>query len=130
MTTKKQAKRKATQLFRLCRVNDVLDENCAREVVQQVVTAGHRDCIAILTHFFRLVRLDREKHVANIESAIPLPADLQASVEAGLTRRYGPALATAFAHRPSLVGGMRIQVGFDVYDRSVLAGLEALEKSF
>jgi F-type H+-transporting ATPase subunit delta len=59
-----------------------------------------------------------------------LPPDLQASIEAGLARRYGPGLSTAFAHRPALIGGMRIQVGSDVYDGSVRAGLAALEKSF
>jgi F-type H+-transporting ATPase subunit delta len=47
-----------------------------------------------------------------------------------LTHRYGPGLTTAFAERPELIGGMRIQVGCDVYDGSVRAGLEALEKSF
>jgi len=129
MTNHKQAK-KARQLFRLCRVEDVLDENRARQVVQQLVTASHRDCLAILTYFFRLVRLDREQRMANIESATPLPADWQALIEAGLTRRFGPDLIAGFVHRPSLIGGMRIQVGFDVYDGSVLAGLDALEKSF
>jgi F-type H+-transporting ATPase subunit delta len=59
-----------------------------------------------------------------------LPPDLQAGIEAGLKRRYGPGLSTAFAHRPALIGGMRIQVGSDVYDGSVRAGLAALEKSF
>jgi F0F1-type ATP synthase delta subunit len=130
MITNAQAKRTAKQLFRLCRVQDMLDDNRVRQVVQHVVKAGYRDCRTILTHFLRLVRLDRVQHTANIESATPLPAEVQSGVEASLTRRYGPALATAFAQRPSLIGGMRIQVGFDVYDRSVLAGLEALEKSF
>jgi len=130
MISNAQVKRKAKQLFRLCRVHDVLDEDRVRQVMQHVATAGHRDCPAILGHLYRLVRLDRAQHTANIESATPLPADLEAAVEASLTRRYGSALATAFARRPSLIGGMRIQVGFDVYDGSVLAGLEALEKSF
>jgi F-type H+-transporting ATPase subunit delta len=55
---------------------------------------------------------------------------LQGTIEAGLTRRYGPGLNTAFAHRPALIGGMRIQVGSDVYDGSVRAGLAALGKRF
>ena len=130
MISNTQVKRKAKQLFRLCRVHDVLDEDRVRHVVQHVATAGYRDCPVILGHLYRLVRLDRAQHTANIESAMPLPADLKAAVEASLTQRYGSALATAFAHRPSLIGGMRIQVGCDLYDGSVLAGLEALEKSF
>jgi F-type H+-transporting ATPase subunit delta len=61
---------------------------------------------------------------------MPLPPDLQASTQVRLTRLYGPGITTSFAHRPALIGGMRVQVGSDVYDGSVLAGLAALEKSF
>jgi F-type H+-transporting ATPase subunit delta len=130
MKIKKQAKREAKQLFRMCRVDGLLDENRVRQVAEHVVAAGRRDCPAILSHFGRLVKLDLARHSATIESATPLPADLQDVVEVGLTRRYGPGLTTAFAHRPALIGGMRIQVGSDVYDGSVRAGLAALEQSF
>jgi len=130
MISARQAEREAKQLFHLCQAHDLLDENRVRQVVRRVLTAGYRDCPAILTHFLRLIRLDRIQHTANIESATPAAADIQTAVEAGLTRRYGTALITGFVHRPSLIGGMRIRVGWDVYDGSVLAGLEALEKSF
>jgi len=130
MKINKQAKREAKELFRLCLVNGLLDEQRVRQVAQRVAAARHRDSPAILSHFGRLVRLDLARHTATIESAAPLPADLQAAVEAGLGRRYGPGLTTAFAHRAALIGGMRIQVGSDVYDGSVRAGLAALENSF
>ncbi len=126
----KRVKREAKQLFRVCLVDGVLDEDRVRRVVQSVAAAGRRDCPAILSHFRRLVKLDLARRTATIESAVPLAADLQAAVEAGLSRRYGRGLATAFAHRPALIGGMRIQVGSDVYDGSVRAGLMALEMSF
>ena len=130
MKINKRARREAKQLFRLCLVDSLLDENRVRQVVQRVSAAGHRDWRAILSHFGRLVKLDLARHTATIESAAPLSADLRVSTEAGLTRRYGPGLTTTFAHRPSLIGGMRIQVGSDVYDGSVRAGLTALEKGF
>jgi F-type H+-transporting ATPase subunit delta len=76
------------------------------------------------------VKLDFAQHTATVESATPLPADLQTIVKTGLAHRYGLGLTTAFAQRPELIGGMRIQVGCDVYDGSVQAGLEALKKSF
>ena len=129
MKINKRAKREAKQLFALCLVNGVLDEHRVRHVVQLVVDAGHRDRLAILSHFGRLLKLDLARHTATIESAMPLPSDLQASIEAGLTRRYGPGLTTAFAQRPALIGGMRIQVGSDVYDGSVQGRLAALEKA-
>jgi len=130
MKINKRARREARQLFRMCLVNGILDENRVRNVMQQVSAAGHRDCPAILSHFGRLVKLDLARHTATIESATPLPSDLQVDIEAGLMRRYGPGLTTAFAQRPALIGGMRIQVGSDVYDGSVRAGLAALERTF
>ena len=130
MKINKQAKREAKQLFRFCLVNGLLDENRVRNVVQHVIAPGHRNCLAILSHFRRLVRLEIVRRTATVESAAPLPPDLQAAIEAGLKRRYGPGLSTTFGHRPALIGGMRIQVGSDVYDGSVRAGLAALEKSF
>jgi F-type H+-transporting ATPase subunit delta len=130
MKINKQARREAKQLFRFCLVNGLLDENRVRNVVRHVVTGGRRDSLPILSHFRRLVRLEIAGRTATVESAAPLPPDLQASIEAGLARRYGPGLSTVFAHRPALIGGMRIQVGSDVYDGSVRAGLAALEESF
>ena len=73
---------------------------------------------------------NRARRTATIESATPLPADLRVAVEAGLTRLYGPGLTTAFAYRTALIGGLRIQVGSDVYDGSVLARLATLQRSF
>jgi F-type H+-transporting ATPase subunit delta len=130
MKITKQAKRKAKQLYRLCLVNGLLDENRVRQVVERVVSAGERDCASILAHFLRLVKLEYAEHAATIESATPLPSDLRTIVQAGLTQRYGPGLTTEFIERPELIGGMRIQVGCDVYDGSVRASLDALAKSF
>lgn len=127
--TKKQ-KREAKQLYRVCLVNGLLDENRVRQVVQRVIATGERDSPPILAHFLRLVKLDSAEHTASIESAIPLPADLQTIVQSELTQRYGPGLTATFVENPELIGGMRIQVGCDVYDGSVRARLKELAKSF
>jgi F-type H+-transporting ATPase subunit delta len=130
MIDNKRARREAKQLFRMCLVDSSLDEDRVRQVVQQVSATGRRNSRAILTHLLRLVRLDHDQHTARIESATPLSAELQAATRASLTRLYGPGLATVFSDRPSLIGGMRIQIGSDVYDGTVQAGLAALEKCF
>jgi len=130
MISNKQAKREAKQLFRLCRVESLLDETRVRQVVQQVNAGSHRNYRAILDEFLRMVKLDCAKHAATVESATTLSAEMQAATEASLKRVYGPGLTTSFSDRPSLIGGMRIQVGSDVYDGTVEAGLAALEKRF
>ncbi len=130
MMISKQAKREARQLFRVCLVNGSLDENRVRQVVPFASAAGYRHTLAVLAHFLRLVKLDREQNTAKVESATPLPPELLAAIKAGLEGHYGKGLTTNFIERPELIGGMRIQVGSDVYDGSVLAGLKALEGSF
>ena len=123
-------KRGAKQLYRFCLVKGLLDENRVRQVVQRILATDDRHGPRILAHLLRLVKLDCAQHTATIESASPLPADLQTMVQAGLAHRYGPGLTTAFTQRPELIGGMRIQVGCDVYDGSIKAKLAALEQGF
>ena len=130
MKSGRQSKREANRLFRRCVVNGLLDEHRAREAAELMLGARTRDARAGLAHFLRLVKLDQARHAANVESAVPLGPELRSALEAGLTRRFGPGLTTRFAQRPELVGGLRIQVGCNVFDDSVLARLEALEKSF
>jgi len=130
MRTNKRTRREAKELFRACMVNGLLDENRVRRVVQRLVAARRHDCPGILSHFERLLKLDLARRTATIESATPLPGDVQADIEARLTHLYGPGLTTAFARRPALIGGVRIQVGSDVYDGSVQARLAALQKGF
>lgn len=130
MTTPKQAKRDAKQLFRLCLVNGRVDEGRVRQLVQSVLQSRRRGYLALLGYFQRLLRLDHAQHTAEIESAVPLPTDLRARVQAGIEDVYGPGISALFVHNPALIGGMRIQIGSDVYDGSVRSGLAALEKSF
>jgi F-type H+-transporting ATPase subunit delta len=130
MKTTRQAAREARQLFQLSLINGSLDEARVQKVVQGVLQSKRRGSYLLLSRFLRLVKIERSRHTAEVESATSLPPDLQASVRAGLARVYGPGISISFAQSPALIGGMRIRVGSDVYDGSVKAGLDALEKSF
>jgi len=114
----------------LCMVNGCLDEERTRQVVSWIVDARRSGGLALLLHFRRLVRLERVRHSAEVESAVPLPPDLQAGIRAALASAHGPGIGITFSHQPALIGGMRIKVGSDVYDGSVRGRLAALEKSF
>ena len=60
----------------------------------------------MLKRFLRLVRLDLARHQALVESATPLPFDVQETVTAGLTGLYGAAVKPTFIVTPALLGGM------------------------
>jgi F-type H+-transporting ATPase subunit delta len=129
MAATKQARREAKELFRACQANGLMDENRVRTAVRRVVEARPRGYLHILAHFQRLVRLELERRTTRIESPVVLPADMQAAIQGGLTRTYGPGLYISFGQNPALIGGLRIQVGCDVYDGSIRARLAALEES-
>lgn len=130
MKISKQAQRAARQLFRRCFVNGSLDENRVRQTVALVLAQKPRDYIGILSWLHRLVKLELEQHTARVESAVPLPADLQNEVADRIKAKYGAGVDISFTQNPALLGGLRIQVGSDLYDGSVKTKLEKLAESF
>ncbi len=130
MKISKLAQREARQLFRTCRVNGLLDESRVRQTVTLLAEKKPRGYVEILSRLHRLVKLDLDQRAASVESAVPLSTELQAQVAGRLKNIYGDGLNLSFAQNPSLIGGLRIQVGSDLFDGSVKMRLEKLEQSF
>ena len=112
MKISKQARRDAKQLFNVCKVSGVMDENRVRQTVGVVIEKKPRGYVGILSHFQRLVKLDIERRSAHVESAVAASEVLQQSVKANLAQRYGQGLNVTFAVNPSLIGGLRVKVGY------------------
>ena len=127
MRTSREGRREATRLWWLCRVNGRVDPQRARVIVERLIDAGGARATVVRAHFLRLLRLEEEKWSARVESAAPLEPVERAALEDALTRRYGRAVETVFAVEPTLIGGMRLTVGSDVYDGSIRGRLDALE---
>ena len=95
-----------------------------------VIERKPRGLLPILSQFHRLLKLEVARRTAKIESAAALPPQFQARLQADLARIYGGGLNFIFTQDPALLGGVRIQVGGDVYNGSVQARLTALRESF
>lgn len=130
MKISKQAQRDARQLFRSCLVNGRLDEKRVRQALALLGETKPRGCVEILARLHRLVKLDVAKRTARIESAVETSPDQQADIQASLEKHYGTGLDISYWKNPALVGGLRIQVGSDLYDGSVKTRLEKLQQSF
>jgi len=128
MKISKQSRREAKGLFRATQVNGVLDENKVRQVVDEMIRVKPRGFESTLSHFQRLVKLDIERRSARVESVVLLDEAQQNSVKSVLTRRYGAGLSFSFEQNPSLIGGMRIKVGSDVFDGSIQSRLAQLQE--
>jgi F-type H+-transporting ATPase subunit delta len=108
----------------------VLDESRVRQTVDRVIEARPRNHLAALQHFLSLVKLDIGRRTARVESAIDPSPEVREAIRETLGRRYGRGLDFQFSVQPAHIGGLRVQVGSDVYDGTVRALLAALEKSF
>lgn len=127
MKISKQSRRDGKMLFNVCRVNGVLDEGRVRLALAQVIERKPRGYVATLHHFHRLVKLDLARRSAVVESTVALPPAVQDGIKATLTSTQGAGLNLSFVVTPSLIGGMRVRVGSDIYDGSVAGRLAALE---
>lgn len=130
MKISKQNRRDAKSLFQNCVVNGVMDENRVRQSVDAVIAQKPRGYAGILTHFQRLVKLDEARRAAKIESAVALTPDLENNFRTALEKRYGRGLHFTFSQTPALIGGVRVQVGSDVYDSSIRTRLHDLKETF
>jgi F-type H+-transporting ATPase subunit delta len=130
MKKTKRIQRDAKRLFRLCLTNGLLDENRVRLAVGTLLQNNRSESLPLLTQFLRRVKFDTDLHTAIVESATALTAEFQDKVRTGLNQTYNQGLSVAFYHSPKLLGGMRIKIGWDVYDGSVKARLAALEAKF
>jgi len=130
MKISKQALREARELFRCCLVNGILDEGRVRQAVTLLVESKPRGYVEILSRFHRLVKLELAKHTATVENAVETSPEQKAGIQASLEKHYGQGLDIHYLVNPALIGGLRVQVGSDLYDGSVKTRLERLQQSF
>ena len=130
MRTVRDVQRDAARLWRLCRVDGRVDERRVRIVCDRLADPRAPVSPALVSSFGRLLRLESVRHIARVESAVPLDVRSCEAVDAMLADRYGDGITTTFSVNPALLVGLRITVGSDVYDDSVRARLVALNESF
>lgn len=130
MKISKLTRRSAKGLFRSCLANGALDEARVRQTVTAVLAQKPRHYLAILEYFQRLVRWDIQRRTVRVDAAVLPQPGLQRDMEQNLSRRYGTGLQFFYQQNSALIGGLRIQVGSDVFDGSIRARLTALQQRF
>lgn len=127
MKLSRDARRQSRQLFELALVDGRLDTGRLRTIFDGVAGRKPRQYVQILKELTRLVRLELASHHALIESAHLLEPAQAAGIEASLRSRFGD-ITTEFRSNPGLIGGVRVQVGSDVWDGSVQARLQTIKQ--
>jgi F-type H+-transporting ATPase subunit delta len=128
MKISKEARRFARELFKLSLTNGRLDAAKIAGLTDQLVTEKPRGYAQILRELTRLVRLELERRHATIDSATALDGGEADRLRNDIISRFGDDLTIEFRTNPALIGGLRIQVGSDVWDGTVSNRLHLLSQ--
>lgn len=124
----KEIRRISRALMQASFTDGRLDQGKIGNLVESLINSKPRHVTAILQNYRRLLRMEIERRHARIESASELAPDASAQIVARLNQKYGADLTTEFVVDPSLLGGVRVRVGSDVWDGSVRNRLERLQQ--
>jgi F-type H+-transporting ATPase subunit delta len=126
MKITKDARNLSRRLLRLSVKDGRLDEAKVRSLVQSVLTEKPRHYLGALQAFHHLLRLEQAKRHATVESATELDATTQSSILSSLRAKYGADINADFRVNRDLIGGLRIQLGSNVWDGTVQSRLDRL----
>ncbi len=128
MKINKEIRQLSRQMLRASFTDGKLDRGKIALLVQSLIAKRPRHFMAGLQYYKRLLRLEVEKRHARIESAAQLTPHAASDIGARLKRKYGNDLTTEFVVDPTLLGGVRVRVGSDVWDGTLRNRLERLQQ--
>ena len=128
MKINKEIRQLSREMLRASFTDGQLDRGKIASLVQSLIEKKPRHFIHILENYKRLLRLEIEKRHARIESASELDPQTSGNIVARLKKKYGDDLTAEFVVDPTLLAGVRVRVGSDVWDGSVRNRLQRLQQ--
>ncbi len=127
MKVRKETRRMAKKLFRSCWAEGRFDEEKVRQLISEIAAEKPRYYLALLTEMEKLIKNELQKRTLFVETASPAANGQLHQVEALLQKRFSSPLISKHRVNPSLIGGLRVKVGSDVWDGSIAARLTQLK---
>jgi F-type H+-transporting ATPase subunit delta len=119
----------ARQLFAMSVVDGVVSAERVSGVLQYVEIHKTANPVMVLKAYQRLIATELAKAVAVVEHAGTVNDSVLAAIAASMTKKYGRKVVATAKPNASLLAGLRIRVGDDVYESSIAGQLAALATS-
>jgi F-type H+-transporting ATPase subunit delta len=129
MRASKQSQQFARQLFRLSVADGQISAERVGGVLAYLEKHPPRQPLAVLKHYHRLVAAQLAKNRALVEHAGPIHDEILRAIEDALKRRYQRPVTAAAQPNAGLIAGLRIRIGDDVYESSIISQLAPLVPS-
>jgi F-type H+-transporting ATPase subunit delta len=119
----------ARQLFSLSLADGAVSAERVGGVLEYVEKHRPANPMMVLKAYQRLIASELAKGQAVVEHAGPVSEIVLGAIAASMTKKYGRPVASTARADPSLLAGLRIRIGDDVYESSVAGQLAALAAS-
>ena len=119
----------AKKLVELSKDNGVVTKAKVGEVLAGLKQVKHRHHLTVLKAFLVYLRREVALQTAVVSTPAALSADALAAIEAKFSSVYGRTITAVIKQDTSLIAGVRVRVGDDVYDASVSGRLQRLAES-
>ena len=129
MAANKKAQQLARQLFKLSLVDGQISADRVTGVLGYIEKTQPAHQLTVLKSYRRLVTTELAKSLAVIEHAGAVSNSILQAIAASMTKKYGRAITASERTNPSLLAGLRVRVGDDVYESSVAGQLSVLAAS-
>jgi len=129
MKQDQQIKKFAKQLLQVSLEGGVVSAERVDGVLKSLAKNPPRHHIATLKAYLKLVEREVAKATAIVGHAGELSSEVIASIVNQLSAKYGRTITAILREDPSLIAGLRVVVGCDVYDASIASSLASLEAS-
>ena len=119
----------AKKLVELSKDNGVVTESKVGEVLAGFRQVQHRHHLAVLKTFLNYLRREVALQTAVVSTPVGLSGDALSAIEAQFSKLYNRPVSAITQQDTSLIAGVRVRVGDDVYDASVAGRLQRLAES-
>ncbi len=126
MSAPRQVRATAKLLLSLSLENGQISEGKVRDVLLWFEQKRPAHAAAILREYHRLASREVNRTRARIEFSGALAGGAIPSIIAELSKLYHRPISATAVENPSLIAGIRIRIGDDVFERSLSAQLETL----
>lgn len=119
----------AKKLVELSKENGVVTEARVNEVLAGLKQVQRRYPLAILKAFLVRIRHELAQQTAVVSTPVTLSPETVKIIEAHYTKLYGRTINAVTQPDTSLIAGVRVRIGDDVYDASVAGRLQRLAEN-
>ena len=119
----------AKKLVELSKDNGVVTESKVSEVLAGLQQVQHRNHLKVLKTFLNYLRRELALQTAVVSTPASLSDDALKAIEVQFSKLYNRPVNAVTQGDTSLIAGVRVRVGDDVYDASVAGRLQRLAES-